>query len=134
MRQSVYYVIRPTDALRQSLARYPGDLSDILLRPMLLANDEPDRSPWRELEHLARVKLLHLAYLQMEYSADGEFKEALGDFSLDCATFDRWWSVERHLVDEALQDIEKRLDQQTARSLKPTGVPLVDEWIAGLKA
>jgi hypothetical protein len=133
MLQTAYYLIRPSSPLRDHLTSKSSDYVDILLRPVLLSNGETDRSAWGEEDHAARIKLVFLAYLWHEYSRDPEFQQLLMGFSIGLETFDRWWILERHLLEGSAEALEKGIDSQTVERMRLTALPLVDRWASDLR-
>jgi hypothetical protein len=133
MRHEAFYLIRASADLEDRLGRDGGELASLLREPVLWQKDEPDRSPWGQRDHIAKVKLLFLANLVVEYGGITELRELLGDGSLSIAAFDRWWRLERYSLDETCDDVEQRIPPQLARSLEETGIPLVDDWLRELR-
>jgi hypothetical protein len=134
MEHIVYYLFKPSVALRERMAAYDSDLVEFLLLPVLWSNNEADRSPWRPVHHVAILKLLFLAQIKSQVGQDPLFTEYFGDMEISLENFDKWWFVERHGFDADYYDVEKQIDPLILQTCHKTGIALVDERIAKLQA
>lgn len=132
-----YYAVRPRPEFAEWLrTRTEPDMVELLTEPQLVSHDEfIGKTPWREPENTLRVKILFLAGLRdlTPLAADAGFRAILGSPEISSALFDRWWTIQYF---EAQCNVKEFLGELTRSlsSVRQTGNPVVDEWIAGLKA
>jgi hypothetical protein len=133
MRIKNYYLIKPSACLMDALSGSSSKLAPILLESELWSQEEGGITVWRAEDCLARVKLLYLAYLEMEYGCSSEFKEIFGESIISLAEFDKWWTIERYGLEDNIEWVQNELNTEMVRRIIPTGMPVVDEWIASLR-
>jgi hypothetical protein len=133
MRAKMYYLIKPSPRLTDALSGSSSKLAPILLEPELWSQEEGGITIWRTEDYLARVKLLYLAYLEMEYGRSTEFKEIFGESVISLAEFDKWWTIEVYGLEDTLEWVRDELNAERVNRIIPTGMPVVDEWIASLR-
>jgi hypothetical protein len=136
MTYDVFYLIEPRAVLAEHLReRVEPDLVDVLLEPRLYRCKHSDRSVWFEQNRLVQTKLLFMA-AQRGYSPisdDEGFANAFGSATINVGLFDRWYTVRCFRIEDQLEDLEPRL-RECLDSVRETGNPVVDEWLAELRA
>jgi hypothetical protein len=141
MRFCTYYIIRPTERLRERLERCDPDVAVLLGEPVLWSKWEGGRTVWTPQDYEAQVKLLFLAHLRSEYLVgDGNkselrdlLEELLGKPPFDLRVFDRWWTLERFEgINESFEDVEKLLGVEGLKLLAKPQSTLVAAWLTDM--
>jgi hypothetical protein len=130
-----FYLVEPRPELAEHLrGRVESDFADVLLDPQLFRREEHSRTMWFEPQRLAQAKLLFLASLRQytPLADDAGFAAVFGSAAISVEQFDRWFTVRRFQVDEELNVLEGWSRQFIGR-VEPSGVPLVDEWLAEVR-
>jgi hypothetical protein len=129
-----YYLVEPRLELAPQLyGKTDAEFAELLLEPSLIRNVEGGRTIWKNDNHAATVKLLFLARLR-EYdplSADSDAERLLGSSRINVATFDRWWTLRRFVVDESCEDLIAFLRAARAK-VDACGDELVAAWLASV--
>jgi|GEM_PF-3600038 len=131
-----YYAINPRPEFADwLLERTDADMVELLTEPKLIEHDEfIGKTSWGPRENVLRVKILFLAGLRdlRPISDDAGCESILGSSEISEAMFDRWWTIQylelECNVKEYLGELNRALD-----SVRPTGNPVVDEWLENLK-
>jgi hypothetical protein len=147
MYQTVFYLIRPNDALKQRLESLDADWACLFTELTLWSRRESSEvsvevSTWVILREV-QVKLLFMLDIVSEYiSSSDSVKSELQSFlsellefpNVKVEIFDKWWSLER--IDglaSTFEDAERRL---TKHSIEAAETPIINgafEWIQCLK-
>ena len=134
MKFYAYYVIKgKKELLEFLLSKVDEEFASIFYDGEVFENSEGGRTAWASNEHTTRVKLLYLTYLRCEYlQTVKEYEYIFETDEISVALFDRWWTIERFVMDETTEsysdEIAKYIDH-----VKETGNACVDSWIQRLK-
>ncbi|KPA09174.1 hypothetical protein MHK_010623 [Candidatus Magnetomorum sp. HK-1] len=136
MKFSAYYIIRGKKELHNYLLKkVDSDLAQLLYEGEVFENKEGGRTAWRNEDHQVKVKvkLIYLTYLRSEYfRKDDEYRRVFETNQISVELFDKWWSIERFVVDETTEDyfdeIVKYYD-----CVQKTKNKIVDSWLDWLK-
>jgi hypothetical protein len=130
-----HYLIVPRKELTDALRQAGSDLARLLAQPSLWTKTYGHRSAWRRADCRSQVKLLFLASLKMDYGHLPEFRELVGELQvISIDIFDaRWVLRDIHEIDVA-EYVASELVPDVVASIQETGNPLVDRWIAEMKA
>jgi hypothetical protein len=130
-RFDAFYLIEPRPDLRpQLLGQTDRDFAEMLLDCVLLSNKEGGRTVWTNENHAATVKLLFLARLQ-EYgplASDEDAERLLGSSRINVATFDKWWTIRRFVVEENCEELVQFLRAAREKLDRPQN-EIVAAWI-----
>lgn len=126
-----YYVIRPTAALKERLnmIKIDADLAEILFETKSWQHHRVGLVKDGTGDDIAEVKLLFLANLMPDYLSKCLYQTLLEENCISLELFDKWWAIERYLVDEISAEVEERIDTAVARFFVKTGLERVDFWI-----
>jgi hypothetical protein len=105
-----FHLIRPAADLVTLLAGSDDDHAAYLLEPQLWQHVEHDRTSWGMPDYTKRVKkafVVHIARLTREHAPELCGLLRLSD-DPDDRDFDQWWTTERFIVDEELEEIEQQ--------------------------
>lgn len=132
-----YYAIQPRPEFAEWLrTRTEPDMIALLTEPKLVSHDEfIGETSWRDSENTLRVKILFLAGLRdlTPLADDSGFNAILGTPEISSKLFDRWWTIQYFEEECNVKEFMSELTRSLS-SVKQTGNPVVDEWIANLKA
>lgn len=131
MLHTIFFLIEPKDEAMKAFPLNAGDFSDTLLEPLLISRSHADRSPWRENDLEAVVKILYLARLR-EYTPlapDSNAESILGSSRIALNVFDRWWSIRRFRMEEGPSEAMENYLSRIAIKFVPTGNQLIDEFV-----
>lgn len=127
-----YYVIKPNDTLTKRLTQIKSidaDLVEVLSEVVLWTHHKVNLVESHPEGDIAEIKLLFLAHLMSEYLSDGLYEELLELSWISVEVFDKWWIIERYLLDTDFADIEEKIPSTVANFFVKTGIERVDLWI-----
>ncbi len=134
MKNTSYYLVEPSAHLQELLSSPSGrDLAAILPKSFLFSHLEGGQGTDTTQDRIAWAKLLFLAHLRQEYGTIPECRQLFEHARISIEEFDRYWKIERHLLEETFEVVEQGIDPETAALFSQTGAPSVDEWITGLQ-
>jgi len=126
-----YYLIESRELLKNQLqSGFDKGMSEILTEPLLILNEEADRSSWGKDENILKVKLLYLARMR-EYefiSSDEDAIKVLGSDNISGPLFDKWWTIREIEVEGNTEELIMFLKPLKNR-VKETGNKIIDSWI-----
>lgn len=131
MTYHAFYLIDPRPELIDHLRKQTdADLACILTEPVLIRNREADRSDWTAEEHTLAVKLLFLARLRgyLPLRSDEDARRLLGSDRIDVELFDRWWLIQRLVLEEDTDQMVTFL-RPVLDKVVATGNDAVDHWL-----
>lgn len=134
MMKKSYYVIKPTSDLRRLLQNYL-DVALFLNDPFLWVSEEGGYTSWKPSDYQVRTKLIFLAYLKarLEKMLSPKFKQLSGELfnqpPIDVSLFDKWWTIERFVLNGDVQESLESLQSRSIREFSMTGNNIVDDWI-----
>jgi hypothetical protein len=130
MKYEAYYVIKPKLELLDKLDGYEN--SEVLTEKVLWQGSEGGRTAWTESDYICRVKLLFLLHIKYEYSNIEEYKIIMEHNPISIESFDKWWKIERYVVEENIKNIEMSIKELKGVSIQNTNKPVIDSWIDNL--
>ena len=133
MALTMHYVIRPRAELRAAFPAQLSALAEFCLATRLWTRPMPDRTTWHSEDYAAHLKLLFLGLLHTECRGEPDYGLLVPDARLSLSLFDRWWSLEQHLLDYSVSECESALSPEAIHALAETGLPSVDHWVRNLR-
>lgn len=123
-----YYVIKPNAAFKERLTmkKIDTDLAGILSEISFWTHNKVNIIEKHPESDIAQVKLLFLASLMSDYLSNNLYQDLLEQSDISLEVFDKWWGVERYLLDEDFKDVEKRITPSIASCFTKTGIGRVD--------
>lgn len=131
MRHRIFFLITARDVLLAKLGECGEDAS-LLTDSQLWSADHFDRSDWTFESRGTATKLLFLARLRQQYGGNAAYEAFLGAAPISIQTFDEWWSITFHEVDEYFERVEAEISSEILRSISKPGHPALDAWLDGL--
>jgi hypothetical protein len=128
-----YYLIKPSEALKNKLTM--SDLEPDLLESISqIQLWEHNRvNPIESDGDIAEIKLLFLANIKSLYLGANLYQIIFEDHHVSLEIFDKWWGIERYLVEEYFAEVEEEIDSTIASEFVKTGIERVDLWIDRLQ-
>lgn len=127
----VVYIFRPTPYLVEWLDRADPDFLDCLRGPSVWLAKEGGQALHPPAVRLAKAKLLYFMWLLRSW--DGLLSRLPPGSSVSLETFDRCWAAERVEADGGVDDLLSGVPGYALDRLEPTGDPVLDGWIDGIK-